>query len=245
MSEDEMPEAGSDGEPTGRAGAEVPQTPTRPGESAEVAERHDEEGEHHGERETPPKRTSRHERYKRAIERLRHENMQLREGDAPSQQTGDVPKEQARRIRQEAAFEMRAQEYFRENPKAREEIGAVLSTHQPAEHVTDVILQSEIGPALVHELSRYPDAVLDLNQSSPAEAARVLGIVEGRLRTQLAMAARQDSVPQRRMTSAPAPLTMVRGGGSPTPDLSELAKRDDVSAYAAARRRQQEDDSRR
>src|SRR4051812_2082274 len=46
-----------------------------------VAEKRDQEAEHRGEPEAPPKRTSRHERYKRAIERLRQENMQLRGGD--------------------------------------------------------------------------------------------------------------------------------------------------------------------
>ena len=47
-----------------------------------VAEKRDQEAEHRGEPEAAPKRTSRHERYKRAIERLRQENMQLRGGDA-------------------------------------------------------------------------------------------------------------------------------------------------------------------
>src|SRR5207253_2793284 len=190
----------------------------------------------------------------------RRENMQLKGGDAaaadgaadtaapehqppaPAQHYGEMPEDRERRIRREAAFELRANDYFRENPTARQEIGATLSLYEPADHVAEVILRSEIGPALAHELSKYPDAVLDLNQSSPAEAARVLGIVEGRLRAQRAFAERQNDAPtQRRITGAPAPLSTVRGGGSPTPDLTELAKRDDVSAYAAARRRQQED----
>jgi hypothetical protein len=230
-----------------------------------VAEKRDQEAGHRGEPEAPPKRTSRHERYKRAIERLRQENMQLRGGDAaaadgvandtaalgqpeaaPLQHHGEAPGDRDRRIRQEAAFELRAKDYFRENPMARHEIGATLSVYEPADHVTEVILRSEIGPALAHELSKYPDAVLDLNQSPPAEVARVLGIVEGRLRAQRAFAERQnDAPPQRRMTGAPAPLSTVRGGGSPTPDLRELAKRDDVSAYAAERRRQQAEGGRR
>ena len=99
---------------------------------------------------------------------------------------------------------------------------------------------------MAHELSKYPDAVLDLNESPPAEVARVLGIVEGRLRAQRAFAERQQHAPpQRRMTGAPAPLSTLRGGASPTPDLRELAKRDDVSAYAAERRRQQAEGGRR
>jgi len=230
-----------------------------------VAEKRDKEAEHRGEPEAPPKRTSRHERYKRAIERLRQENMQLRGGDsatadgatnvtaaserpesAPAQHHGEPPEDRERRIRQEAAFELRAKDYFRENPTARHEIGATLSLYEPADHVAQVILKSEIGPALAHELSKYPDAVLDLNESPPAEVARVLGIVEGRLRAQRAFAERQYNVPpQRRMTGAPAPLSTVRGGAAPTPDLRELAKRDDVSAYAAERRRQQAEGRRR
>jgi hypothetical protein len=163
----------------------------------------------------------------------------------PPQHHGDAPAEHERRIRQEAAFELRAKDYFRENPMARHEIEAALSVYRPADHVVDVILKSEIGPALAHELSKYPNAVLDLNQSPPAEVARVLGIVEGRLRAQRAFTERQNyGAPQRRMTGAPAPLSTVRGGASPTPDLRELAKRDDVSAYAAARRRQQAEDRR-
>jgi hypothetical protein len=230
-----------------------------------VAEKRDQEAEHRGEPEVPPKRTSRHERYKRAIERLRQENMQLKGGEAgaadgaannatasertepaPAQQPGETLQDHERRIRREAAFELRAKEYFRENPTARHEIGATLSVYEPADHVAEVILKSEIGPALAHELSKYPDAVLDLNQSPPAEVARVLGIVEGRLRAQRAFAERQyQAPPQRRMTGAPAPLSTVRGGAAPTPDLRELAKRDDISAYAAERRRQQAEGRRR
>jgi hypothetical protein len=162
-----------------------------------------------------------------------------------AQRHGETPADHERRIRREAAFELRAEDYFRENPMARHEIEATLSVYKPAGHVAEVILKSEIGPALAHELSKYPDAVLDLNQSPPAEVARVLGIVEGRLRAQRAFSERQNyGVPQRRMTGAPAPLSTVRGGASPTPDLRELAKRDDVSAYAAARRRQQAEDRR-
>ena len=229
-----------------------------------VAEKRDQEAEHRGEPEPQPKRTSRHERYKRAIERLRQENMQLRGGDAgpadgaadtaaserqppaPAQQHGEAPEDYEHRIRREAAFELRAKDYFRENPMARHEIGATLSIYEPADHVAEVILKSEIGPALAHELSKYPDAVLDLNESPPAEVARVLGIVEGRLRAQRAFAERQyQAPPQRRMTGAPAPLSTLRGGAAPTADLRELAKRDDVSAYAAGRRRQQAEDRRR
>ena len=230
-----------------------------------VAEKRDQEAEHRGEPEAPPKRTSRHERYKRAIERLRQENMQLKGGDAaavgdvanstaaperpesaPALHHGEPPEERDRRIRQEAAFELRAKDYFRENPMARHEIGATLSVYEPADHVAEVILKSEIGPALAHELSKFPDAVLDLNESPPAEVARVLGIVEGQLRAQRAFAERQyHAPPQRRVTGAPAPLSTLRGGASTTPDLRELAKRDDVSAYAAERRRQQAEGRRR
>jgi hypothetical protein len=212
--------------------------------------------------EAAPKRISRHERYRRTIERLRRENNQLRSGEAafadrnadtaassrpdfaarPHQDPTADDREQ--RIRREAAFELRANEYFRENPTAQQEIGATLSVYEPADHVAEVILRSEIGPALAHELSKYPDAVLDLNESPPAEVARVLGIVEGRLRAQRAFAERQKPS-QRRMTEAPAPLSTLRGGSAGTPDLRELAKRDDVSAYAAERRRQQDEGRRR
>ena len=167
-------------------------------------------------------------------------------GDAPAPHRGEMPKDHERRIRQEAAFELRAQEYFKENPMARQEIGTALSHYEPADHVAEVILKSKIGPALAHELSKYPDAVLDLNHSSPTEVARVLGIVEGRLRAQRTFAERQHQAPpQRRMTGAPGPLRTGRGGSAPTPALRELATRDDASAYAAERRRQQDEGRRR
>jgi hypothetical protein len=205
-------------------------------------------------------RTSRHERYKRAIERLRQENMQLkvamrprcrRHGragaaePAPAQRHDEATEDRERRIRREAAFELRAKDYFRENPTARQEIGATLSLYEPADHVAEVILQSEIGPALAHELSKYPDAVLDLNESPPAEVARVLGIVEGRLRAQRALpngSTRAAAAPHDRGAGAAQHLARR---AAPTPDLRELAKRDDVSAYAAERRRQQAEGRRR
>jgi hypothetical protein len=123
-----------------------------------VAETRDQDAGHGGEPEAPPRRPSRHERYKRAIERLRQENTQLRGGGgandaaapeapeaAPVQQHGEASADRERRIRHEAAFELRAKDYFRENPTAQQEIGAALSLYKPADHVADVILRSEIG----------------------------------------------------------------------------------------------------
>ena len=50
----------------------------------------------------------------------------------------------------------------------RESRYGAANVEPPADHVADVILKSEIGPALAHELSKYPNAVLDLNQSPPS-----------------------------------------------------------------------------
>src|SRR5689334_7481313 len=111
-----------------------------------VEEKRDPEEEGEGGPGASPKRASRHERYKRTIERLRQENTQLKAGDPPAQQHAEMTQERERRIREEAAFELRAKEYFRENPTARDEIGATLSVYEPAEHVAAVILKSEIGP---------------------------------------------------------------------------------------------------
>lgn len=97
-----------------------------------------------------------------------------------------------------------------------------------AEHVIEEIRDSEKGPMLAYHLAKNPGVAAELNAMSPRDAAREIGRLEAKV-----------SLPQpKRQTQAPAPLTALKGGASPTADLASLAKgSDDATAYVEARRK--------
>src|SRR3954469_22287615 len=72
-----------------------------------------------------------------------------------AQRHGETPADHERRIRREAAFELRAEDYFRENPMARHEIEATLSVYKPAPRTgfpisaEDAVAFVVVGQALV------------------------------------------------------------------------------------------------
>jgi len=70
--------------------------------------------------------------------------------------------------------------------------------------VRDLILGSPKGPLIAYYLAKNPDALEDINEMPPAEAARRIGNLEARIRGPNPTTA----------TSAAAPLTPLRGGAS-------------------------------
>lgn len=90
-----------------------------------------------------------------------------------------------------------------------------------APHVIEEIRDSEKGPQLAYQLAQNPGLTAQLNAMSPRDAAREIGRLEAKV-----------SLPQpKKQTQAPAPMTTLKGGASPSKDPFELAKSDDISEY--------------
>lgn len=87
-------------------------------------------------------------------------------------------------------------------------------------HVIEEIRDSEKGPQLAYYLAKNPGLAAELNAMSARDAAREIGRLEAKV-----------SLPQpKRQTQAPAPLTALNGGASPSRSIADLAKSEDVSA---------------
>lgn len=97
-----------------------------------------------------------------------------------------------------------------------------------ADHVREELLESDKGPMLAYQIAKTPGLAAELNAMSPRDAAREIGRLEAKV-----------SLPQpKKQTQAPAPLAALKGGASASPTLHDLAKSDNVEAYAAARKAQ-------
>lgn len=95
---------------------------------------------------------------------------------------------------------------------------------QFAPHVQEELRDSEKGPLLAYQLAKNPALAAELNAMSPRDAAREIGRLEAK-----------TSLPQpKKQTQAPAPLAAVKGGATPSKDLNELAKSEDISEFIKA-----------
>jgi hypothetical protein len=75
--------------------------------------------------------------------------------------------------------------------------------------VTEAVVTSENGPALLYELAKNPDELERINKLHPIAAARELGKLESRL----AQASGERKPETKKTTSAPKPLDPVGTGG--------------------------------
>lgn len=92
-----------------------------------------------------------------------------------------------------------------------------------APHVIEEIRDSEKGPQLAYQLAQAPGLVAELNAMSPRDAAREIGRLEAKA-----------SLPQvKKQTQAPAPLTTVKGGASPSLTLENASMADYVKLRKA------------
>jgi hypothetical protein len=88
--------------------------------------------------------------------------------------------------------------------------------------VKALILESDKGPLIAYHLARSPRLAHELNAVSEREAARRIGRLEARLTLD----------PNAQTRTAP-PVTLLRGGASPSPDPSRMT----MAEYAAWRGR--------
>lgn len=95
---------------------------------------------------------------------------------------------------------------------------------QVRDDISDFIQESEKGPHLAYHLAKHPEQLRDLNRLPPMQAARELARIEARL----------SVATPKKQTSAPAPISSLRGGAAPTRALSEMS----MDEYVAARRKE-------
>lgn len=93
-----------------------------------------------------------------------------------------------------------------------------------APHVIEEIRDSDKGPMLAYHIAKVPGLAAELNALSPRDAAREIGRLEARV-----------SLPQpKKQTQAPAPLSAIKGGASPSKDPASMS----MGEYIAWRKTQ-------
>lgn len=136
--------------------------------------------------------------------------------------------ERAASTRQEMVedFEDRADAFKALTPDFDSKVGDLLKALPSglANHVTEELLESEVGPALLYQLASDPRKAAEINAMSPIEVAREIGRLEGK-----------TSLPKpRTTTTAPPPLNTLSGGASLTKNNPADMSMDEYVAWRKA-----------
>ena len=97
-------------------------------------------------------------------------------------------------------FNKAAIEYAAKNPGYNEAIAAAGNNIFP-QHINDVIMNSEVGPQLDHQLLTNPQLVTELSALTPIQAIMRLGVMEATI----------SAKPAVQVSNAPAPIENVSG----------------------------------
>jgi hypothetical protein len=208
-----------------------------------IAERRDQEAEARGDEkvEQPHRKQERLERFRRALDRARQEGepAAISEANASDHVPAEASADRDKAIehaRLDAQFELRANEFISRNPDFVSTVQETFALFPAGEHFKEAVLQSPLGPEILYEFARNPEAIEEINRLPPHVAARYIGVIEGRLAHERA-AGRQ---PQARVTKAPPPMRQVGGGAAPpAASLHSLAKKDNAGDYIRERNRQE------
>lgn len=111
------------------------------------------------------------------------------------------------------AFNLRMAAYAKENPKAVIALGNP-NLPQLAKDAAAVVLESEIGPQILHHIANNPDEAVRIARKTPAQQAAAIGRIEGELRAK---------ANGRKTTQAPPPPTPAKGGASPVVDPAKMS----------------------
>lgn len=104
------------------------------------------------------------------------------------------------------------------------EVMAKMKGINVAEDVAYAIVESDKSALLAYHLANHPEKLRELNGLTGTRLARAIGRLEGEVRRPAA----------RKQTTAPAPLTQVKGSASPVKSDFDLAKSEDVSELIKA-----------
>lgn len=100
-----------------------------------------------------------------------------------------------------------------------------------ANHVADLLLESDAGAKIAYHLAQNPEALEKINGMSPAKVAIELGKLEATLTKP---APEPEPKPDVRTSKAPRPTTPIGQGRSTTPSLADMPMED----YVKTRRSQ-------
>jgi hypothetical protein len=185
--------------------------------------------------DNPLRKQERLDRIRRALDRARQEGEPAPSGDEsqhhvePQAETYDRDAE-IRRARVDAQFELRANQFMAKQPDFEHTVREVFSVIPPGEALKEAISESPLGPEVAYLFAQHPEAIEEINQLPPQVAARVFGIIEGRLAHERAAQQQTLRQPQRRASRAPTPMKQLSGGASPGKSLAEMSKGEDASA---------------
>lgn len=106
----------------------------------------------------------------------------------------------------------RFQAYAEKNPDIHELIEDVQDIAMPSA-VQEIIVSSENGPELMHELAKNRARYAEICKMSPLAAARAIGAIEAKLSS----GSSEQATSSKKVTGAPRPLTSVSTGKSVVP----------------------------
>lgn len=132
--------------------------------------------------------------------------------------------------RAQADFLRRRQEVRATHPDFDDVLDDVAHIPVPVA-IQQVLLTSEMGPALMYSLAKNPAELARISALPPLEAAREIGRLEAK-----ASVTPAPKAPTKTATRPPAPPTSVNGSASNTRSLDELSIADYKRAYRSGRR---------
>jgi hypothetical protein len=129
--------------------------------------------------------------------------------------------QQASAATAQAAFNERMASYAKANPSLVTVLGNP-NLPQLAKDAAAVVVESDIGPQILHYLGANPDQAARIARKTPAQQAADVGRIEGELR---AKSKTPQKIPQ--ITRAPSPPTPTQGRGStPTVDPMKMSTKE-------------------
>ena len=118
-----------------------------------------------------------------------------------------------------AGFEARMASYAAANPKVVVALGNP-SLPTLAKDAAEYVMESDLGPQILHHLGMHPDEAVRIARQTPAKQAAALGRIEGEIQARSKASANGAG---KRMTQAPNPPEKVSGASSPVVDPNKLS----------------------
>lgn len=117
-----------------------------------------------------------------------------------------------------AAFQERLDAYAKANPAVITVLGNP-NLPKLAPEAAAVVVESELGPQILHRLGANPDEAVRIARQSPAKQAAAIGRIEGELRAKAIKPPQKTPTPN--ITRAPNPPTPTSGRGN-TPSVDPM-----------------------
>lgn len=142
--------------------------------------------------------------------------------------------------RQVTTYQQKAKAFLEKNPDFDEVVADL--TVSPV--VVGIIQSSDIGPEIAYELGKNPEEAKRIAMLSPLQAALELGAIKSRIASKAPGEKKSET---KRVSSAPAPIASVGGGGRATapPKTLEEAAQHSYSEYKRIREEQLKQSRRR